>query len=317
MKQTILLTGKTGQVGSHLYLLLGNLGEVVAPRRNELDLSNADAIRRTVRELRPNLIVNAAAYTAVDAAETDESTARAINTTALLVLAEEAKKLGAVIVHYSSDYVFDGSRANPYEEIDPPNPINVYGKTKLEGELAVRKSGVPHLIFRTSWVYARGGRNFLLTILRLATEREELKIVQDQIGAPTWSREIALATAKILSRFIEPGDRPSLLSRYSGTYHITAGGETTWYGFASAILEEAARVSKTTSWFAAVTCGRPLITKRIIPITAAEYPTQASRPAYSVLSNSRFIRTFGFALPDWRTQLQQCFSPHKPIDWFL
>jgi dTDP-4-dehydrorhamnose reductase len=308
MKQTILLTGKTGQIGSHLYPLLGSLGEVVAPDRNELDLSNADAIRRTVRDRQPDMIVNAGAYTAVDAAEADESTARAINATALVVLAEEAKKLGATIVHYSSDYVFDGSKAAPYEEIDPPNPVNVYGKTKLEGELAVRKSGVPHLIFRTSWVYATGGRNFMLTILRLATEREELKIVRDQIGAPTWSREIAVGTIKILSRVIEPHDHVSLSSWCSGTYHMTAGGETTWYDFASAILEEAARVSNGLSWFAAATRGRPLITKRIIPITAAEYPAHASRPAYSVLSNSRFIRTFGFALPDWRTQLQECFS---------
>lgn len=308
MKRTILLTGRTGQVGSHLYPLLGNLGEVVAPGRDELDLSNPDAIRCAVRDLRPDLIVNAAAYTAVDAAEADEESACAINSTALVVLAEETKKLGATIVHYSTDYVFDGTKAAPYEEIDLPNPINVYGKTKLEGELAVRKSGVSHLIFRTSWVYATRGRNFMLTILRLATEREELKIVRDQIGAPTWSREIALGTAKILSRALEQSGPSLLLSGCSGTYHMTAGGASTWYDFAGAILEEATRVSKGISWFAAATRGRPLIARRIIPITAAEYPAQASRPPYSVLSNSRFIRTFGFALRDWRTQLEDCFS---------
>ena len=188
MKRIILLTGKTGQVGSALLRLLPEIGEVVAPDRYELELLDTNNIRRMVREIRPELIVNAAAYTAVDAAETQEADAYAINAGAPAVLAEEAKKIGAAIVHYSTDYVFDGSKGAPYEETDLVAPINIYGKTKLVGEQAIGTSGVPHLIFRLAWVYGTRGRNFLLTILRLATEREELRIVRDQFGAPTWSK---------------------------------------------------------------------------------------------------------------------------------
>lgn len=308
MKPTILLTGKTGQVGSELLRLLPQFGEVIAPHRRSLDLLDVNNLRRTVRDIRPQLIVNAAAYTAVDAAENDEAAAYAINADVPAVLGEEAKKIGAAIVHYSTDYVFDGSKAAPYEEADPTNPINVYGKSKLAGEQAIHTSSVPHLIFRTSWVYGTHGRNFLLTMLRLATEREELRIVRDQTGAPTWAREIAVSTAKILRWVIERSSVVSAFSQVHGIYHMTAAGETTWYECASLILEEAARVSREVSWFAEATRGRPLITKRIIPITTAEYPTPASRPPYSVLSNSRLIQTFGFELPDWRTQLQRAFS---------
>ncbi len=199
MKPKILLTGKGGQVGSELHCFLPTLGDLVAPDRRELDLLDPDSIRLVVRNIRPQLIVNAAAYTAVDAAESDKANARAVNAIAPAVLAEEAKKLDAAIVHYSTDYVFDGAKAAPYEEMDPANPISVYGKTKLAGEQAIRNTGVPHLIFRTAWVYATRGRNFLLTILRLATEKVDLRIVRDQIGAPTWSLEIAAATTKIVA----------------------------------------------------------------------------------------------------------------------
>jgi dTDP-4-dehydrorhamnose reductase len=307
MKQKILLTGKGGQVGSELYRLLPRLGDLVAPDRRELDLLDPDSIRRVVRNIRPQLIVNAAAYTAVDAAEGDEANAYAVNAIAPAVLAEEAKKLGAAVVHYSTDYVFDGAKAEPYEEMDPANPISVYGKTKLAGEQAIRSTGVPHLIFRTAWVYATRGRNFLLTILRLATEKEELRIVRDQIGAPTWSLEIAGATTKILAQVIERSSVTSAFSEVSGTYHLTAAGETTWCDFARAILEEASHTPQSIPWFDAATGGRRLATRHIIPITAQEYPTAAARPAYSVLSNSRLIQTFGVALPDWRTQMQRCF----------
>jgi dTDP-4-dehydrorhamnose reductase len=191
MKRRILLTGKTGQVGSELMRLLPRLGEVIAPDRLELDLFKASDIRRAVRGIRPELIVNAAAYTAVDAAETQQSDACAINGNAPAVFAEEAKKIGAVLIHYSTDYVFDGSASRPYDETNLFVPINVYGETKLAGEQAIRASGVPHLIFRTAWVYSTRGRSFLLTILRLAAEREELRIVRDQFGTPTWSQEIA------------------------------------------------------------------------------------------------------------------------------
>ena len=308
MKPVILLTGKNGQVGWELLRLLPQLGEVVALGHNQLDLSKPTDIRRIVQEVRPQFIVNAAAYTAVDQAERDETTAQAVNMEAPGLMAEEAKKIGAVLVHYSTDYVFDGAKRLPYDEADSANPINVYGKTKLAGEQAIRGSGVPHLIFRTSWVYATRGRNFLLTILRLATEREELRIVCDQIGAPTWGREIAVSTAKILAQVIGRGSMGSSFSEIDGTYHMTAAGETTWYDFAKTILEEAARASREVSWLVEASLGRPLITKRIIPITTSEYPTPAARPAYSVLSNSRLVLTFGFELPDWRTQLQRAFS---------
>ncbi len=205
MKPVILLTGKNGQVGCELLRLLPQLGELVAVGHNQLDLSKPADIRRIIQDVRPQLIVNAAAYTAVDQAERDETTAQAVNTEAPGLMAEEAKKIGAVLVHYSTDYVFDGAKRLPYDEADSANPINVYGKTKLAGEQAIRGSGVPHLIFRTSWVYATRGRNFLLTILRLATEREELRIVCDQTGAPTWGREIAVSTANTLAQVIGRG----------------------------------------------------------------------------------------------------------------
>jgi dTDP-4-dehydrorhamnose reductase len=317
MKPKIMLTGKSGQVGSELRRFLSRLGDLAAPDRHELDLLDADNIRRAVRDIRPQLIVNAAAYTKVDAAESDEANAHAVNAIAPAVLAEEAKKLGAAVVHYSTDYVFDGTKAAPYEEMDSANPISVYGKTKLAGEQAIRSTGVPHLIFRTAWVYATRGRNFLLTILRLATEKEELRIVRDQIGAPTWSREIAAATTKILAQVIERGSATSAFTEVSGTYHLTAAGETTWYDFARAIIEEASHTPQSIPWFAAATGGRRLATRHIIPITTQEFPTAAARPAYSVLSNSRLMQTFGVALPDWHAQMQSCFISESIAANFL
>jgi dTDP-4-dehydrorhamnose reductase len=307
MKTKILLIGKNGQVGADLLRVLPALGDTVALDRQHLDLSKPEEIRRAIREYQPRLIVNAAAYTAVDKAEKEEAIARAINAEAPALLAEEAKQIGAAVVHYSSDYVFDGSKSAPYVEDDPPNPINAYGKTKLAGEEGIRASGAAHLIFRTSWVYALRGRNFLLTILRLATEREELRLVHDQIGAPTWSREIARATAEVLGRLAGEGDVASALARSGGTYHMTAAGVTSWHEFALAILEEASRLPQGTPWFAAATGGLPLITRRIIPITSPEYPTPARRPACSVLSNSRLENYFGVRLSDWRAQLNEAF----------
>ena len=308
MKPSILLVGKNGQVGSELHRLLPGLGEVVAPDRHQLDLLNPDSIRGVVREIRPHLIVNAAAYTAVDAAETDEAAAHAVNAEAPSLLAEEAKRLGAALVHYSTDYIFDGSKTSPYDEADPANPLNVYGRTKLAGEEAVRRSGALHLIFRTSWVYATRGRNFLLTILRLATEREELKIVCDQIGSPTCASQIAAATNKILAGIYEGRSDASAFAKVAGTYHMTAAGQTTWYDFAKAILEQASAATGQRPWFAAATKCRPLIARHVLPVTSDEYRSPTRRPAYSVLSNSHLARTFGFALPAWPTQLQQCFA---------
>jgi dTDP-4-dehydrorhamnose reductase len=307
MKPVILLTGKNGQIGAELSRFLPQLGEVVALDREHLDLSKPDDIRRSIREIRPQIIVNAAAYTAVDKAETDEAMAQAVNGEAPGLMAKEAKKIGAAFVHYSTDYIFDGSKKTPYDETDAANPINVYGKTKFSGEQAIRRSGVPHLIFRTAWVYATRGRNFLLTILHLATEREELRIVNDQVGAPVCASDLAAATSKILAGMCERNNGRFVFSEASGTYHISAEGQTTWYDFAKAILEKAGATSRDLPWLAAATSGRPLIARRVIPISTEEFRSRTHRPAYSVLSNSRLIQTFGVALPNWQTQLQRCF----------
>jgi dTDP-4-dehydrorhamnose reductase len=306
MTPKILLTGKNGQVGHDLQGLLPRLGEVIALDRKQLDLSRPDEIRRVIREIRPTLIVNAAAYTAVDLAEKEQSLAQAINARAPAIMAEETKRIGAALIHYSTDYVFDGSKNSPYEETDPTNPINVYGKTKLAGEQAIRDSGVQHLIFRTAWLYSTRGRNFLLTILRLATERGELRIVNDQIGAPTWSREIASATAEVLQKMFDRTGNASPWAELSGTCHMTAGGQTSWFEFAKAILDEANKQKTSPApWLAAATLGKPSLAREVTPIATAEYPTPARRPAYSVLSNTHIARTFGIELADWRTQLHR------------
>lgn len=234
--------------------------------------------------------------------------ARAVNAEAPALMAEEAKKIGAALVHYSTDYVFDGSKHAPYEETDIPHPINVYGKTKLAGEQGIGNAGVPYLIFRTQWLYDTRGRNFLLSILRLATERAELKIVQDQIGAPAWSREIARATTGVLEQLLERGPDAFSHPGISGIYHMTARGETNWHEFAEAILDEASQIDQSVPWFAQATQGQPLRARRVIPIASREFPTPARRPAYSVLSNSRLEQTFGVQLPHWRMQLVSAFK---------
>ena len=308
MKPRILLIGKNGQVGRELAHSLPNLGSLTALDRSELDLSSSGGIRRAIRASSPNLIVNAAAYTAVDKAETDEPAAFTINAQAPGVMAEEAKAIGALFVHYSTDYVFDGAKNSPYLEDDPANPKNAYGRTKFAGERAIADSGASHLIFRTEWVYAREGRNFLLTILRLATEREELRIVQDQIGSPTWSRAIAEATTKVLARVFSVEQGGGSVTELSGIYHLTAAGQASWYDFARLILEEAKHSAQSARWFAAATNGKPLITRRIVPTTSADYPTPARRPPFSVLSNAQLLRVFGVQLPDWKSQLHAMFA---------
>ena len=314
MKPKILLIGSNGQVGTHLSSLLLRLGELAAVNRQELDLTKPDDIRRTIQEVRPQWIVNAAGYTAVDQAESDEITARAVNEQAPAAIAEEAKTIGAALVHYSTDYVFDGSKTSPYEETDTPNPINVYGKTKLGGERAIQESGALHLIFRTEWVYATQGRNFLLTILRLATQKKELRIVADQIGSPTTSREIAVATAKIISQLMEKEEGVLSLDAIGGIYNMTTEGETSWYEFANAILAEASSATHTLPWVKAVTKGMPFLTESVLPIKTAEYPTPACRPAYSVLSTARLHDRFGVRLPHWRAELQSLFVPDASKD---
>lgn len=285
----ILLTGVEGQVGWELRRTLAPLGQVTAVDREALDLADPVAIRAKVRALSPQVIVNPAAYTAVDRAENEAEQARAINAVAPGILAEEAKHCGAILVHYSTDYVFDGAKPGPYLEDDTPHPLNVYGTTKWEGEQAIRASGVRHLILRTSWVYGTRGHNFLLTMQRLMREREELRIVDDQIGAPTWSRLIAEATALILTQCLSPArgaDRPEPW----GTYHLTCAGETSWYGFAQAIAELEG------------------LGTRLIPIPSSEYPTPAQRPANSRMDNGKLERTFGLRLPHWREALRLCLG---------
>ena len=308
MKRPILLIGKGGQVGSELAGLLPRLGEVVALGRAELDLAKPEEIREVIRRVQPQLIVNAAAYTAVDQAEKEPSLAQAINSDAPEIMAEEAKKIGASLVHYSTDYVFDGTKNAPYLEDDPPHPLSVYGRTKLAGEQAIRSSGVSHLIFRTAWVYAAQGRNFLRTVLRLATQRDELRIVRDQFGAPTRNVEIAAATVVALNIIAERSEVGSGFANFAGTYHMTAAGVTTWSDFAAAILQEASAAPASSPWLTSALGGLPLRAKRITSITTEEYPTPARRPAYSVLSNSRLAKAFGLELPPWRVQLHCAFE---------
>ncbi|MFZ0521176.1 MAG: dTDP-4-dehydrorhamnose reductase [Candidatus Acidiferrales bacterium] len=309
MTLRILLTGKNGQLGYDLNSMLPDFGELIALGRQDLDLSQPDEIRRVIREVHPDLIVNAAAYTAVDQAEREESLAQSINADAPAIIAEVAKQIGATVVHYSTDYVFDGTKTSPYEEDDRTNPINAYGRTKLAGEQAIRESGVRHLIFRTAWIYSTRGKNFLLTILRLATERDELRIVNDQIGAPTWSREIASATTQVLQRILDRKAGSSRWAELTGTYHMTAAGETDWFDFANAILQEAkTKEASPAPWFTATTRSKPFVVRNIVPISTLEYPTPARRPAYSVLSNARLANTFDINLEDWRAQLQQACS---------
>ena len=285
----ILLTGKNGQVGWELQRTLQPVGKVTACDHAGLDLADAAAVRRKLDEVRPDVIVNAAAYTAVDKAESEPEQANAVNAAAPALLAQEAVQRGALLIHYSTDYVFDGAKASPYVETDPTNPLGAYGRSKLAGEEVSRASGCDHLIFRTSWVYAARGANFLRTILRLAAEREELRIVADQVGAPTWARLIAEATALAL--------RQALAERRhgrfeSGLFHLTCAGETSWHGFASLIV--ASRGG--------------LRVKTVTPIATADYPTPAQRPANSCLNTDAFRARFGLALPDWRDCLPLCLE---------
>jgi dTDP-4-dehydrorhamnose reductase len=292
----ILLTGRTGQVGYELERSLQGLGTVVAVGRREMDLADPDQVRNVIRSVKPALIINPAAYTAVDKAEEEVGLAMRINGEAPGIMAEEAKKLGAAMIHYSTDYVFDGTRSGPYSETDPVCPVNAYGSSKLAGELAVQAAGIPHLILRTSWVYGMRGKNFLLTILRLAQERDELRIVDDQHGAPTWCRTIADTTAHIVARLqpLKSGRRDidieqDLWQERSGLYHLTAQGQTTWHGFTQTILAHGSIDKK------------PAVT----PIKTQDYPLPAKRPTNSVLSCERLIRTF-CDLPRWDSALRLC-----------
>ncbi len=293
-QKRILLIAPTGQVGWELLRCAQPLGTIIPVSRvanayGQVDLSNADSVRRIIQEVKPDIILNAAAYTAVDKAEEEMELAFQVNGTAPAIMAEEAKKSKTLLVHYSTDYVFDGQNNTAYREDDAVNPIGVYGKTKLAGEEGIEAIGGDYLIFRTAWVYGIRGKNFLLTMQRLAKEREELSIVSDQIGAPTWSFMITQATVQVLTQLYSPqliADK----SQFSGIYHLTCGGQTSWYEFARAII---AREHKQPN---------------LIPIPTSEYPTPAKRPAYSVLSNQKLQQTFGITIPDWEKILELCLN---------
>ena len=282
---TILLTGVTGQVGSELRGLLSTLDSVVAVDRKTMDLARSDSIVEVMRAVQPSLVVNPAAYTAVDLAESNPELAMAVNAIAPGIIAEEAKRLRAGLVHFSTDYVFDGRKLDPYVESDAPNPLNVYGRTKLAGEKAIAEVGGRYLILRTGWVYAARGKNFLNTMRKLARERTEIRVVDDQRGAPTSARALSEATTSMLGQ-VASRDWPT------GLYHATCAGETTWFGFAQAIMEAGLEPS----------ANRPAL----IPISSAEYPTPARRPANSVLSNVKLGEVFGIRLPTWRKALTGC-----------
>jgi len=283
-----LVFGSTGQVGWELCRHLAGAVQIAALEYPAVDFRSPDSIREAVREARPTLIVNAAAYTAVDKAESEPELALAINATAPGVLAEEARRLGCILVHYSTDYVYDGTKQGPYLESDAPNPLNVYGRTKLAGVEAIQAVGGDYLILRTSWVYGARGNNLLLTMLRLAKERAELRIVDDQTGAPTSSESIAQATAEILSQVLPPAGVG--LAGRSGIYNLTCAGETTWFGFAKAILERPDGVTGTAA-------------PKLIPIKTSEFPRPANRPANSRLSCRRVEETFGVRMPHWEEAL--------------
>lgn len=283
----ILLFGKVGQVGWELRRTLAPMSRVVCVDYPQVDFTVPDSVRRAIADAAPDIIVNAAAYTAVDKAETETALATQINADAPAIMADEAKQRGALLVHYSTDYVFDGRKTTPYVETDAPNPLGAYGRTKLAGDEAIRRSGCDHLIFRLCWVYGARGANFMLTMQRLAREREKLRVVADQVGCPTWSRMIAETTAHALRYVRSSGDRQA----FTGTYHLASSGQTSWHGFASAIIDLMPPESRK--------C------RDVEAITSAEYPTPTQRPVYSVLSCAKLEQTFNLRLPDWRDSLLQ------------
>ena len=296
VRPRLLLIGANGQVGWELRRTLACLGEVIAASLEgeygpSIDLMDAGALARLIQDAKPDAVVNAAAYTAVDKAESDRDTARRINADAVGEMGTLLAKSGTPIIHYSTDFVFSGTLGRPYTEDDTPDPVNVYGETKLGGERALLESGAKALILRTSWVYGARGANFLLTMLRLFRERDELRVVDDQIGSPTWSRMLAEITAQVLHSVLR-GDLD--LGRVGGLYHLTGTGQVSWYGFASAILEASG------------------LDSTVIPIPSSEYQAPAKRPTFSALDNRRFQETFGLSMPDWRLSLSQCLEELKP-----
>lgn len=294
----LLVTGASGQVGWELSRSLMPLGDVVAPDRSQCDFSRPELLPDLIRSLKPDVVVNAAAYTAVDKAEREEKLATTVNGTAVGVIAEESRKAGILLVHYSTDYVFDGVKQTPYSEDDAPHPINAYGRSKLAGDIALDQAGGSYVILRTSWVYARRKHNFVRTILRLAGKSKDLRVVDDQIGAPTWARNIADATALIVRAACQEREQGRFAS---GLFNLAAAGATSWHGFAKAILDEAQRhgllFAQQMPW--------------LKPIPSAEYPVPAARPKNSQLALERLSQRFGIALPDWKPALSLCIEEMK------
>ena len=285
----VALFGRNGQLGSSLLAILGDSMEVRAYGRNEVDLADGTRLRETLLRQEPRIIINAAAYTAVDRAESDADTARRVNGEAPAVMARVAGEIGALLIHYSTDYVFDGTAHEPYTEDSPTAPLGVYGKTKLAGEEAIRAVAGAYLIVRTAWLYSNHGRNFLKTMLHLADERDELRVVDDQIGSPTYARLVAEASVQMLSAM---SDGEGFRTERNGVYHMTCQGSVSWHGFAQRIIELSGRAARV----------------RVTPISTAQYPTPARRPAYSVLSCDKLERGFGIRLPGWEAALRQCLA---------
>jgi dTDP-4-dehydrorhamnose reductase len=283
----ILLLGANGQIGYELRRSLQGLGEIIAPSRDVLDFADLKQVRDVVRAARPALIVNAAAYTSVERAETDQAMAFRINAEAPAVLADTARSIGAPMIHYSTDYVFDGIKSGAYVEEDAPAPLNAYGRSKLAGEQAVASAGIPHLILRTSWIYGLRGNNFLLTMLRLARERGAVRVVDDQFGAPTWSRTVAQCTTHILAQASIAGG--SWWEQHGGLYHLSCAGQTSWHGFAQAIME-----------IGGIECD-------VEAVSTKDYASAVQRPHNSVLSCEKFTRHF-FEPTNWHEALQMCMS---------
>lgn len=292
----ILLLGAAGQVGQELTQTLPTQGSVITCDRSQIDLAQPEAIRQMIAEVRPDVIVNAAAYTAVDRAEREPELAEQINAIAPAIMAEGAQSLGALLVHLSTDYVFDGQQNRPYREDDRPAPLSVYGRTKLKGEDAIRQQCDRHIILRTAWVYGTyGSSNFVKTMLKLAAQRDELRVVDDQVGTPTWSAEIARAIATLLERVLQAStDIP-----VQGTYHFTNSGVASWYDFAVAIIEEAHAL------------GFPLQVERVVPIPTADYPTPAPRPTFSVLCHRKIEPLLGTHPPHWQRSLKAMLQQYR------
>lgn len=283
----IAVTGVTGQVGREIVSLLQSEHEVAALDRAALDLTDSSAIEDCIARLQPDCFINCAAYTQVDAAEKDEATAFALNADAPRTIANACRRAGARLIHFSTDYVFDGHSTVPYRESDPTDPINVYGRSKLAGEQAIESCGGDYLILRASWIYGMHGHNFLRTMLRLGSEREILRVVNDQVGSPTWARSLAEATQRIVQRRTVP----------SGIYHLSSGGQTSWHGFATEIFRHVPPERRRV--------------REIVPISTQQYPTPAARPAYSVLNTGKFQAAFGFNLPEWKADLERMFAGER------